>query len=67
MIAQINQAIDTLSNAQKSVVETFIKDSKVAEPVNTIIDATQTFSKTLAKSFVNLGETFVANISKGGK
>ncbi len=67
MIAQINQAIDTLSNAQKSVVETFIKDSKVAEPVNTIIDATQTFSKTLAKSFVNLGETFVANLNKGGK
>ena len=35
--------------------------------VNSIIDATQTFSKTLAKSFVNLTETFVANVSKGGK
>jgi len=67
MIAHVNQAIDTLSNAQKSLVETFIKDSKVAEPVNTIIDATQTFSKTLAKSFVSLGETFVANLNKGVK
>ena len=38
MIANINQAIDTLSNAQKSLVETFIKDSKVAEPVNSIIE-----------------------------
>ncbi|NBP55165.1 hypothetical protein EBU71_01265 [bacterium] len=67
MIAQVNQAIDTLSNAQRSLVETFIKDSKVAEPVNNIIDASQTFSKTLAKSFVNLGETFVSAFSKGSK
>lgn len=67
MIAYINQAIDTLSNAQKSFVETFIKDSKVAGSVNTIIDSTQTFSKSSAKSILDYLDSISTVISKGGK
>jgi len=50
MLSAINTSIDTIVSAKQQFVKTFVTNEAVAKPLNTYIDAQQSFAKSVVKS-----------------
>ena len=57
MLSAINTSIDTIVSAKQQFVKTFVTNEAVAKPLNTYIDAQQSFAKSVAKSSVDFFTT----------
>ena len=58
------QAIDSVQNAKKQVVETFVSDKATKSELIKLVDAQTTFYKGWVNSTISLAQTLVANAPK---
>jgi len=56
-------AIDSVQNAKKTFVETFVKDKKFQAELVKLVDAQTEFAKGSVKSSLAIAEAFVKNAS----
>lgn len=53
--------INSVQDAKKQAINTFVLDKKVAEQLVNVVDAQTVFAKTIAQNTANLTEMFVAS------
>jgi hypothetical protein len=56
-------AIDSVQNAKKTFVNTFITDDKFKTELNKLVDAQTEFAKGQVKTTLSIAEAFVKNAS----
>lgn len=56
-------AIDSVQNAKKSFVETFVKDEKFKAELVKLVDAQTKFAKGSVQSTLDITQAFVKNVS----
>lgn len=50
MLQQLNTFIDTVQDAKKQIVKTFVQDKTLAETINDFVESQRTFTKQIAKT-----------------
>jgi hypothetical protein len=56
MIAHFNTAIDTIQGAQSKVLSTVVTDEAYRKPLQSFIDASADFAKTVTKSAFDIAD-----------
>ncbi len=59
-----NAVIDTVQNAKKQIVETFVTDKEIKKGLVEIINAQTEFVKTATQNTIDISKLFVENFSK---
>lgn len=60
-----DQFIDSVQNAKKHIVNTFVVDAKIKQGLVEVIDAQTALAKTMAKNTLSFTELFVKNFAVG--
>lgn len=60
-----DQIIDSVQNAKKHIVNTFVVDAKIKQGLVEVIDAQTALAKTMAKNTLSFAELFVKNFAVG--
>lgn len=55
--------IDSVQNAKKQIVNTFVVDAKIKESIIEVIDAQTAFTKTAVSNSLTLAQLFVKNFA----
>lgn len=50
MLQSVNTFIDTVQDAKKQIVKTFVQDKTLAETINDFVDSQRAFTKQVAKT-----------------
>jgi hypothetical protein len=59
------QFIDSVQNAKKQIVNTFVVNAEIKKGLNEVIDAQTAFSKTVAQNALLFSQIFVKNFAVG--
>ena len=59
-----NMFIDTVQGAKTSFVKSFIKDEKLAKPIQAFVDAQTTFVKQVAATTLDVSTTLAKQVVK---
>lgn len=50
MLQSVNTFIDTIQDAKKQIVKTFVQDESLAKTINDFVDSQRAFTKQVAKT-----------------
>jgi uncharacterized protein YoxC len=64
MLQQVNTFIDTIQDAKKQIVKTFVQDKTLAETINEFVESQRTFTKQVAKTTFEVATESAKQVAK---
>jgi uncharacterized protein YoxC len=64
MLHQVNTFIDTIQDAKKQIVKTFVQDKTLAETINEFVESQRTFTKQVAKTTFEVATESAKQVAK---
>lgn len=64
MLQQVNTFIDTVQDAKKQIVKTFVLDKSLAETINDFVESQRTFTKQVAKTTFEVATESAKQVTK---
>jgi uncharacterized protein YoxC len=64
MLQSVNTLIDTIQDAKKQIVKTFVQDKTLAETINEFVESQRTFTKQVAKTTFEVATESAKQVAK---
>jgi hypothetical protein len=64
MLQSVNTFIDTIQDAKKQIVKTFVQDKTLAETINEFVESQRTFTKQVAKTTFEVATESAKQVAK---
>jgi uncharacterized protein YoxC len=64
MLQPVNTFIDTIQDAKKQIVKTFVQDKTLAETINEFVESQRTFTKQVAKTTFEVATESAKQVAK---
>jgi hypothetical protein len=64
MLQPVNTFIDTIQDAKKQIVKTFVQDKTLAETINDFLESQRTFTKQVAKTTFEVATESAKQVAK---
>ena len=64
MLQSVNTLIDTIQDAKKQIVKTFVQDKTLAETINEFLESQRTFTKQVAKTTFEVATESAKQVAK---